>query len=108
MKYIVLVFLCFIFPFCSHSQITNTLQLKLEDGSVFKKPVIKKNVKVIINDTLVRHLITNENGITGFIEVPDGEYSMTVLVDDYKEYYIRRVKVGKANGKHLKIKLSRS
>lgn len=107
MKRLLLFILCIGLCAVAKSQIVNTLQLKLEDGAIYKKPVKDKNVKVLINDTLVRHLITDEKGVTGFIEVPDGEYSMTVIVDQYKEYYIRKVKVNKANGKHLTLKLTK-
>jgi hypothetical protein len=106
MKQFLIISALGLLSFFSNAQI-NTVQLQLEERKFPYSPVKDKNVKVIINDTLERKLITNEKGVTGFLEVPDGNYSMKVLVDQYKEYYIKKVKVSKANGKHLKLKLDK-
>ena len=83
----------------------NTIQLQLEEDNFWKRPVKESNVKVTINDSIVKYLITDVNGVTGFLEVPDGEYNLNVLVDSYKETGVKKIKMERANGKHLKIKL---
>ncbi|MGZ4042624.1 MAG: hypothetical protein ACXVO9_05445 [Bacteroidia bacterium] len=94
----------FILPVLLHAQV-NTIQLKLEEDNFWKSPVKESNVKVTINDSIVKHLVTDVNGITGFLEVPDGEYNLNIIVESYKEYEVKKIKMERADGKHLKIKL---
>ncbi|MCW3075999.1 MAG: hypothetical protein JWO32_608 [Bacteroidetes bacterium] len=102
---IILIFIAGLPWFCSAQ--VSTIQLEIHNG-LLNKPIKSSNVKVILNDTMVRHLITNEKGITGFLEVPDGTYNLSILVESYKDYYIKNVKAVGSAGKHLKIKLNKA
>lgn len=85
----------------------STIQFKLQNGTL-KRPVKNSNVKVTINDTLDKKLITNDKGETGFIELPDGTYNLSISVDPYKERVVKDVKVSGARGKHLRLRLRKA
>ncbi|MBA3665680.1 MAG: carboxypeptidase regulatory-like domain-containing protein [Bacteroidetes bacterium] len=103
----IIILLVSLISFVSYAQVS-TLQLQLVEGIGYRKPLKEVNVKVIVNDTLVSHLITDPKGVTGFIEVPDGEYTLAVKVESYKDYLIKSIKVDGARSKHLKIKMEKN
>lgn len=85
----------------------STIQFKLYNGT-FKKPVKNANVKVLVNDTIEKRLITDEKGITGFIEVQEGTYDLSVHVEPYKDRVVKNVKISRATGKHLRLRLRKA
>lgn len=91
-----------------NAQLTNTVQFKLVHG-IYNKPIKASNVKVIVNDSVVKYLVSNQKGLTGFLEVPDGIYNFIISIPEYKEVEVKKYKIkgNGANGKHIKLKLSK-
>lgn len=103
------IFFFLIFGFNhSKAQLTNTVQFKLLHG-IYNKPIKPSNVKVIVNDSVVKYLVSDKKGLTGFLEVPDGTYNFIVSIPEYKEMEVKKYKIkgNGANGKHIKLKLSK-
>jgi hypothetical protein len=84
----------------------STFKLHLVRG-LLRKPVKNQNVKVVVGDTLSRKMISDEKGQTGYLELPEGKYNITVLVDNYRPRTKRNVKIERAGGRHLTFKLKR-
>jgi hypothetical protein len=96
----VMVFAC---SFASAQVGTVRFHLKLKGAYIFIKD---KNVRLNVNDTLEKTLISDDKGYTGFLELPEGNFKLTFIVEGYKTV-IRDINVIRATGKTLRIKMKK-
>jgi hypothetical protein len=82
---------------------TVRFHLKLKGAYKF---ITEKNVKVSVNDSLDKALISDKKGYTGFLELPEGKYTLTINVDSYRPI-IRHLKIVRGNGKTLKLRMKK-
>jgi hypothetical protein len=98
--------LLFVFLTSSFFSQVGTLQMRLLiKGDIRRRAIKEKNVKVTVNDTLVKYMVTNRRGYTGYLPLEPGEHNICVEVKGYKSCSRRSIHMNRAEGRMIRLKL---
>ncbi|MCE3229565.1 MAG: hypothetical protein K0S32_4116 [Bacteroidetes bacterium] len=102
-KYFIVFLFLIISVFCQAQVGTVRFHLKLKGAYIFIKD---KNVKLRVNDTIEKSLISDKKGYTGFLELPEGSFKILFDVEGYKSI-TRTIKIVRATGRTLKVRMKK-
>lgn len=92
---------------CAFSQV-GTLQFRLlAKGEIRRKAIKEKNVKITVDDTLVKYMLTDRKGFTGYLPLQPGKHLLCIEVKGFKTCTRKNVEVKRAEGRQLRVRLWR-